>query len=116
MTLCINCKLDKPTEDFYATNRIRCKACCYLSSRKWAMRNNFNLDFEGYAKLLSEQQGVCAICKGPQRNKRMSTFCVDHVHDDEGRVRDLICDDCNIGLGSFKDNPIALMNAALYVS
>lgn len=80
------------------------------------MKNNFNMSFEDYLRLSSEQQNVCAICRGIQENKRMSRLCIDHVHNDGGKVRGLICDDCNVGLGRFKDNPIALINAALYVS
>ena len=39
---------------------------------------------------------------------------VDH-NKETGEVRGLLCKDCNIGLGSFKDNPESLINAAKYI-
>lgn len=40
--------------------------------------------------------------------------CVDHNHFTQ-KIRGLLCKDCNIGLGMFKDNPILLHNGALYL-
>jgi len=58
--------------------------------------------------MLAEQGGVCAICKAAPAAH------VDHDHA-TGRVRALLCFNCNGGLGQFKDNPVALHAAAYYV-
>jgi hypothetical protein len=62
--------------------------------------------------LLLAQHDVCAICgagewgkKGPQ---------VDHCHE-TGRVRGVLCVNCNNGLGRFDDDPIRLRAAAEYL-
>jgi hypothetical protein len=58
--------------------------------------------------MLEEQDGLCAICKAAPAAH------VDHDHA-TGRVRALLCFNCNGGLGQFKDDPVALHAAAYYV-
>ncbi len=55
-----------------------------------------------------EQGGLCAICR---------TAPAEHVDHDHvtGRVRQLLCFNCNGGLGQFKDDPAVLRAAASYV-
>jgi hypothetical protein len=59
--------------------------------------------------MLSEQGGLCAICKAAP------AVHVDHDHA-TGQVRALLCFNCNGGLGQFKDDPDVLRAAAEYVS
>jgi len=54
------------------------------------------------------QDGLCAICRAAPASH------VDHDHA-TGAVRQLLCFNCNGGLGQFKDNPVALRAAAAYV-
>jgi hypothetical protein len=39
---------------------------------------------------------------------------IDHNHL-TGKTRALLCDKCNVGLGSFRDNPDLLRKAAAYL-
>jgi len=57
---------------------------------------------------VSDQGGVCAICNkaGPEH--------VDHDHA-TGRVRGILCFNCNGGLGQFCDYAHRLYRAAFYV-
>src|SRR6266850_1750444 len=60
--------------------------------------------------LLRKQKNRCAIC----REKFRKTPHIDHSHK-TGRNRGLLCDDCNLGLGRFKDNVKSLKRAIKYV-
>lgn len=51
----------------------------------------------------------CRICKAP-----VDRFVVDHDHK-TNTFRGLICRNCNIGLGLFKDSPKTLVRAAAYL-
>jgi hypothetical protein len=69
------------------------------------------------------QRGACAVCQRPLP----AVPIVDHDHElarlhghPETRgcrrcVRGLLCEDCNLGLGRFRDDPEALRRAAAYL-
>jgi hypothetical protein len=59
-------------------------------------------------RMSRRQQGRCAICG------KETKLCVDHCHTAD-RVRELLCPNCNTGLGMFRDNPYILRAAALYL-
>lgn len=66
-----------------------------------------------YQKLFDKQKGLCAICNTPENNKR-KRLAVDHDHS-TGKVRGLLCDRCNRGLGYFKDSPELLHKGINYL-
>jgi hypothetical protein len=76
---------------------------------------------EQYRAKAAEQDGCCMICRRrPEPDKRrvdtqeLPYLVVDHNHETD-QLRDLLCSDCNIGLGMFHDNPAALRAAASYI-
>jgi hypothetical protein len=62
-----------------------------------------------YIKLYESQEGKCAICDEVPSTKR--GLHTDHCHT-SGKVRGLLCHNCNTALGSFKDS-ISLLNRAV---
>ena len=57
------------------------------------------------------QGGACAIClQIPQKGR----LYADHCHR-TSKPRGLLCSDCNMALGMFKDNPELLLRAAEYL-
>jgi len=46
---------------------------------------------------------------------KATTLAVDHNHD-TGKVRELLCNTCNNGLGCFKDDPKLLQSAIKYLN
>lgn len=66
-----------------------------------------------YDKLLSDQEGCCAICHR-HASALGEPLAVDHDHRN-GRVRGLLCTDCNLGLGKFRDRVDLLEEAITYL-
>lgn len=70
----------------------------------------YGLTKEEYDHLLHIQGGLCAICLQESKTK----LHVDHCHN-TGKVRGLLCGNCNRALGLFKDNVLYLENAKNYL-
>jgi hypothetical protein len=84
------------------------------SPDKWWEQNlirKYGITAEQYAEMLEGQQGLCAICLRPPGKKRLH---VDHCHS-SGRVRGLLCDDCNLGIGKLGDDAARVTSAAAYL-
>jgi hypothetical protein len=63
-----------------------------------------------YAARLADQGGVCVICL----KAREKVLCVDHDHRTK-KLRSLLCDSCNLGLGHYNDDAAAMRRAADYL-
>lgn len=74
----------------------------------------YGLTSEEYEALLAKQGGVCAICGLDEWPGKHNVPRVDHDHK-TGRVRGILCDHCNFGLGKFKDDPARLIAAVRYL-
>lgn len=57
------------------------------------------------------QGGNCAICLTPPKR----WFAIDHDHA-TGKVRGLLCTNCNTGIGMLKDDLEVLHRAQVYLS
>ncbi len=73
----------------------------------------YGLTPEDYQALMEAQEGKCALCrKECSSGNRLS---VDHNHD-TGRVRGLLCRNCNRGIGLLQESPEILQRAVGYLS
>lgn len=72
----------------------------------------YGLTVEDFEELSATQCHVCAICKQPPQGKKRLSVDHDHI---TGKIRGLLCDSCNIGLGMFRDNPTLLQVAIGYL-
>ena len=70
----------------------------------------YGLTPEAVGVLIKQQEAKCRICFKDITNK----FHIDHCHA-TNRVRGLLCTNCNMGLGLFKDNTAVLNNAIQYL-
>lgn len=82
----------------------------YKRTRRSNLKRWYGLTESDYESMVSAQNGVCKICSQPSHRR----LCVDHDHT-TGKVRGLLCDPCNRGLGLFRDNPELLRDAADYL-
>jgi len=90
-----------------------------LRNMKSHLKNKFGLTIEDYMSMFNKQSGQCIICGvKPEEytgtSKKHKTLHVDHDHI-TNKVRGLLCHDCNVGLGSFRDNIQNLANAMSYL-
>jgi hypothetical protein len=83
--------------------------------RRQKFKERYGITLEQYERLLEVQGGACAICKSKDiGHSKHKHFSVDHDHV-TGVVRGLLCNRCNVGLGSFKDNMDSLQAAIEYL-
>ena len=83
-----------------------------LSERR--LKDRHGLTLEDYAYMCKEQNGCCAICHTPEGELK-ECLRVDHDHN-TGKIRGLLCNYCNSGLGFFRDNRVSLHAASRYLS
>jgi hypothetical protein len=126
---CPRCGVSKPWSEFYISRTRNkkytsyCKKCCCdparqkdrvyrenPNSRRKRLFERYGLSIEKYDAMNSEQGGVCAIC----HKKTLKRLSVDHNHI-TGKIRGLLCAECNYGLGMFQDNADNLRRASRYL-
>lgn len=135
---CFCCGEIKPTTEF-ARKKHRekwgfysyCKACKQKKAKQYYIEHTekgkklarnrdlkkYGITFEEQKKMLEEQGGRCKICGEPIAlfgDSKKHTAHVDHNHK-TGSVRGLLCQECNTGLGKFRDNIEYLENAIEYL-
>jgi hypothetical protein len=84
-----------------------CSLACKIHSRR---QEKYGLTRQELELLLAQNE-QCAICGGDWDAKGPH---VDHDHA-TGRLRGILCGNCNNGLGRFHDDPARLRAAAAYL-
>ena len=145
MKICSKCKVEKTKASFSVDKRANdglqysCKQCqsdwrklnieaCLkrdakyrklnkeknnITIREWNLKKNYGISSDDYSKMLNEQQHSCACC-GTHISTLKRRLAVDHDHN-TGSVRGLLCTNCNIGIGMFKDSINKLQQAIDYL-
>ena len=135
---CPKCNLNRLAVEFYKNCgkpdglASYCKSCwkAYQTPRvvKWMKENpekakhhrrnaklkaKYGITVKQYDSLPLAQDGRCPICRRPPppSGRRLA---VDHDHK-TGKVRGLLCADCNRAVGLMGDSPELLMRASLYL-
>lgn len=85
-----------------------------INTRNNFLKHKFGIDIKQYHQMYKDQDGNCLICGKPQSELK-GKLCVDHDHI-TGKIRGLVCADCNHGLGNFKDTPRILQKAIDYLN
>jgi hypothetical protein len=110
---CSKCREEKELDKFYFDkwNNVYHKSCKNCHNKKLISPSEYEEKFRG-------QFGKCAICSLESLTKTMSgkpvKLSVDHDHN-TGKIRGLLCTNCNVGLGKFKDSPQIMRKAFLYL-
>lgn len=121
--VCSKCNTLKPLNSFHKHGgcfggvRGTCKECVSFrrntKDRNKQLKKRYGITLEEYNKLFELQKGCCAICGEHQANLKVS-LAVDHCHSTK-QVRGLLCYNCNMGLGRFKDSEELLLRAVKYL-
>jgi Recombination endonuclease VII len=113
---CAHCREIKAIGEFCKNRRHydglnqECKKC----SREKKRSRTYKTSQEFLEEILLAQNGKCPICGSQNGGGRHDVFVVDHDHDN-GNVRGMLCNNCNLGLGYFKDDPKILKSAIKYL-
>lgn len=81
------------------------------------LQRKYGISLLEYSHIFMSQNGKCAICEsetGGTRNGEPKALAVDHDHK-TGKVRGLLCEACNQGIGKLKDDATILRKAAEYL-
>lgn len=126
MKRCPDCREWKPNDEFPRNRRTKdgrhayCKPChnargkeskqrLYGGSRHYHLTRRYGIGAPEVDAMIAAQGGRCPICG------RTDPEQVDHDHA-TGKVRGILCFNCNGGLGQFRDDVDSLLMAADYLS
>ena len=129
---CKSCDTTKPIDDFYLRNKTSmvrhstCKECDKkrvkenhdpVAYRNAELQRRYGITQNDYEVMIAEQNNQCAICNTTEPGGRHNRgyFVVDHCHT-TGKVRKLLCNNCNTALGLVGDNVDTLHKMINYLS
>jgi hypothetical protein len=91
-------------------NRAKCQDPRFRLNKH--LKHKYGITIEEYEDMLDKQGGVCYICH--RECKVNGRLCVDHCHR-SGKVRALLCTQCNGALGLAEDSVITLKKMIAYL-
>ena len=125
---CNKCKIKKELTEFYKCikgqygRRSQCKICEHDADLKRSQTDKtinkiliskYGITLKEYNKMVEQQNNKCAICKNEYKegNKKLA---VDHCHK-TGKIRGLLCSNCNPALGFLKEDLNIIKNLVRYI-
>ena len=127
MKKCAICKIEKPLSEFGLPKssgyyHAYCRPCNTKNTieyfrknpiKKWAIgiKYRYGITEQEYHDIWESQGYSCAICGTDDSERR---FDVDHDKV-TGKVRGILCNHCNIGIGNLNHNSYIMRKAADYI-
>lgn len=84
------------------------------ANKQYNLKKTYNLSIDQYNQMLAEQNYKCKICGVDEVNAGKNGLVVDHNHK-TGKIRGLLCDGCNKGIGFLKEDPALFDSAKDYL-
>lgn len=81
--------------------------------KSW-VKLKYGLTVEEYDSIMAQGCAICGIKEGEKQMGRKKILCLDHDHSN-GQIRDALCHECNVAIGSMGDDPSRLRAAARYL-
>lgn len=94
--------------DGLATCCKTCKTCKAVKGREGHLKRQYGMTEAERDAMVAAQKGLCVICL------RAPAVHVDHSHK-TGKVRGVLCFNCNSAIGKLGDDPDAVRRAAAYL-
>lgn len=118
--VCKFCDVEKCISDFpehKRRNKVYPRPFCYACKSKVQFQEDlwkhYRIRLPEYEALYKAQKGNCACC-GQHETSFKRNLHVDHDHE-TGRIRGLLCTQCNPGIGYFQDSIERLQLAIAYL-
>jgi len=129
--VCNLCNENLPTENFHKNKATKdglhtiCKPCNTTKATKWKRDNpekakdqqyqrKYGISYSDYEYLLSKQDKKCDICDTRFEDAQRGILFVDHCHK-TGKIRGLLCQNCNTAIGLLQDDPSLCVKAEKYL-
>lgn len=85
-----------------------CRSCRAKNNRAGYFKRQYGITEDDRDQMIAEQMGLCVIClSAPAAH-------VDHCHK-TGKVRGVLCFNCNSAIGKLGDDPDTVRRAAAYL-
>ena len=78
------------------------------------LKSKYGITEAVYQSMLEKQSGLCAICKCEEASTPKGKLCIDHNHK-TGKLRALLCNNCNAALGLLDEYTGNFKRAILYL-
>ncbi len=116
MKQCFRCKQTLSLDNFIANKTVKdglngwCRSC----TKDRQLQTMYGISLAIYNQMLKDQNYRCKLCGTDKPLGNRNSFVVDHSHQN-GKVRGLLCNHCNTGIGKLGDDPELLQKAADYI-
>lgn len=102
-------KINKKCQEYHALNAPK------IRSQSWARRVKriYGITLEQYEQKKASQDYRCKLCSRHESELRVG-LNLDHCHK-TGKLRDFLCNECNVGIGNFKEDTALLLKTIDYL-
>jgi len=115
-----NLKLKIYQKQWYQENKprllkeavIRSKNLSFEKRKSYIIKSKYGINIEIFNKMLEKHNFKCKIC-GKEHSEEKPLH-IDHCHKTK-KIRGLLCNKCNTGLGFFQDNTNLMKKAIKYL-
>ena len=98
-------KIQEYRKEWYLKNKDKIKSI--------NLKIKYGISLDQYNKMLDDQNGCCKVCGNHESNFKKGLF-VDHCHKTD-KIRGLLCNGCNAGLGQLKEDTKIMQKLIEYV-
>lgn len=105
---CLDCRREYENASFHKHKHKRPHD--YEADKDRKLKRAYGIGYAEYLTMFEAQGGCCAIC-GTDDTGGRKAFHVDHCHE-TGKIRGLLCGNCNSGIGNLRDD-IGLLRRAI---